>query len=131
MHMNYFSSTVDYNGDDLDNVCPDIVEGLFAGPVTYGLGELVPTCRIITMREHIDKAFQNWNGSVYWIQVCKIGMLTSPSFGGPPGTHWYQAYKDAGFDVEACSDNGSIIIQINGLNTTIRIQDMVVKQSTT
>ena len=28
MHMNYFSSTVDYNGDDLDNVCPDIVEGL-------------------------------------------------------------------------------------------------------
>ena len=32
MHMNYFSSTVDYNGDDLDNICPDIVEGLFADP---------------------------------------------------------------------------------------------------
>ena len=31
MHMNYFSSTVDYNGDDLDNVCPDIVEGLLLG----------------------------------------------------------------------------------------------------
>ena len=22
MHMNYFGSTVDYNGDDLDNICP-------------------------------------------------------------------------------------------------------------
>ena len=38
--MNYFGSTVDYNGDDLDNICPDIVEGIFAGPVTYGAGEL-------------------------------------------------------------------------------------------
>ena len=36
MHMNYFSSTVDYNEDDLDNVCPDIIEGLFAGPITSG-----------------------------------------------------------------------------------------------
>jgi hypothetical protein len=42
MHMNYFSSTVDYNGDDLDNICPDIVEGLFAGPVTYVGGEMDP-----------------------------------------------------------------------------------------
>ncbi|GIR77090.1 MAG: hypothetical protein CM15mP79_0270 [Methanobacteriota archaeon] len=31
MHMNY-PRTVDYNGDDLDNICPDIVEGLFADP---------------------------------------------------------------------------------------------------
>ena len=42
MHMNYFSSTVDYNEDDLDNVCPDIAEGLFAGPVTYIGGEMDP-----------------------------------------------------------------------------------------
>ncbi len=34
MHMNYFSSTVDYDSDDFDNVCPDIAEGLFAGPGT-------------------------------------------------------------------------------------------------
>ena len=27
MHMNYFSSTVDYDEDDLDNACP-IIEGL-------------------------------------------------------------------------------------------------------
>ena len=26
MHMNYFSSTVDYDSDDFDNVCPDIAE---------------------------------------------------------------------------------------------------------
>jgi len=39
MHMNYFSSTVDYNAeDDLDNICPDIIEGFFAGPVTYANG---------------------------------------------------------------------------------------------
>ena len=42
MHMNYFGSTVDYNEDDLDNVCPDIAEGLFAGPVTYVGGEMDP-----------------------------------------------------------------------------------------
>ena len=66
MHMNYFGSTVDYNGDDLDNICPDIVEGIFAGPVTYGLGELDPYMEnYYNERSHIDKAFQNWNGSIY------------------------------------------------------------------
>ncbi|MBI19082.1 MAG: hypothetical protein CMB73_00715 [Euryarchaeota archaeon] len=101
MHMNYFSSTVDYNGDDLDNVCPDIVEGLFAGPVTYGLGELDPYMQnYYDERSHIDKAFQNWNGSVYWIQGMQDWNVDPHQvFGGPPGTHWYQAYKDAGFDV--------------------------------
>ena len=69
MHMNYFSSTVDYNGDDLDNICPDIVEGLFAGPVTYVGGEMDPYMEnYYDERSHIDKAFQNWNGSVYWVQ---------------------------------------------------------------
>ena len=58
MHMNYFGSTVDYNGDDLDNICPDIVEGIFAGPVTYGLGELDPYMEnYYDERSHIDKAF--------------------------------------------------------------------------
>jgi predicted acyl esterase len=101
MHMNYFSSTVDYNGDDLDNICPDIVEGLFAGPVTYVGGEMDPyMANYYDERSHIDKAFQNWNGSVYWIQGMQDWNVDPHQvFGGPPGTVWYQAYEDAGFDV--------------------------------
>ena len=69
MHMNYFSSTVDYDQDDFDNICPDIVEGLFAGPVTYIGGEMDPYMQnYYNERSHIDKAFENWNGSIYWVQ---------------------------------------------------------------
>ncbi|DAC09596.1 MAG TPA: CocE/NonD family hydrolase, partial [Candidatus Poseidoniales archaeon] len=101
MHMNYFSSTVDYNGDDLDNICPDIVEGLFAGPVTYVAGEMDPYMEnYYDERSHIDKAFQNWNGSVYWIQGMQDWNVDPHQvFGGPSGTVWYQAYVDAGYDV--------------------------------
>lgn len=101
MHMNYFSSTVDYNGDDLDNICPDIVEGLFAGPVTYVGGEMDPyMANYYDERSHIDKAFQNWNGSVYWIQGMQDWNVDPHQvFGGPSGTVWYHAYEDAGFDV--------------------------------
>ena len=101
MHMNYFSSTVDYNEDDLDNVCPDIAEGLFAGPVTYIGGEMDPyMSNYYDERSHIDKAFQNWNGSVYWIQGMQDWNVDPHQvFGGPPGTHWYQAYVDAGYEV--------------------------------
>ena len=70
--MNYFGSTVDYNGDDLDNICPDIVE-IFAGPVTYGLGELDPYMENYYDEEAIStKLFQNWNGSIYWIQGMQV-----------------------------------------------------------
>tara|TARA_Y100001936_G_scaffold63738_1_gene62658 strand:+ start:310 stop:2112 length:1803 start_codon:yes stop_codon:yes gene_type:complete len=101
MHMNYFSSTVDYNQDDLDNVCPDIVEGMFAGPVTYIGGELDPyMANYYDERSHIDKAIQNWNGSVYWVQGMQDWNVDPHQvFGGPPGTNWYQAYVDAGFEV--------------------------------
>ena len=101
MHMNYFSSTVDYNQDDLDNVCPDIAEGLFAGPVTYIGGELDPyMANYYDERSHIDKAIQNWNGSVYWVQGMQDWNVDPHQvFGGPPGTNWYQAYVDAGFEV--------------------------------
>ena len=101
MHMNYFSSTVDYNGDDLDNICPDIVEGLFAGPVTYVGGEMDPyMANYYDERSHIDKAFQNWNGSVYWIQGMQDWNVDPHQvFGGPSGTVWYHAYEDAGYDV--------------------------------
>tara|TARA_Y100001970_G_C14256045_1_gene875479 strand:+ start:4777 stop:6561 length:1785 start_codon:yes stop_codon:yes gene_type:complete len=101
MHMNYFSSTVDYDGDDLDNICPDILEGLFAGPVTYIGGEMDPYMHnYYDERSHIDKAFQNWNGSVYWVQGMQDWNVDPHQvFGGPPGTNWYQAYVDAGFEV--------------------------------
>ena len=37
--------------------------------MTYGLGELDPYMQsYYDERSHIDKAFENWNGSVYWIQ---------------------------------------------------------------
>ena len=101
MHMNYFSSTVDYNAEDLDNICPDIVEGFFAGPVTYGLGELDPYMNnYYDEREHISKALTNYNGSVYWVQGMQDWNVDPHQvFGGPPGTVWYQDFIDAGFDV--------------------------------
>ena len=102
MHMNYFSSTVDYNADDLDNVCPDILEGLFAGPVTYGAGELDPYMdNYYSERSHIDKAFANWKGSVYWIQGLQDWNVDPHQvFSSPDGTPWYQRYQEAGFDVK-------------------------------
>ena len=101
MHMNYFGSTVDYNGDDLDNICPDILEGIFAGPVTYGMGELDPyMANYYDERSHIDKAFQNWNGSIYWIQGMQDWNVDPHQvFGGPSGTNWYLDYTAAGYDV--------------------------------
>ena len=103
MHMNYFSSTVDYNEDDFDNVCPDIAEGLFAGPVTYVAGEMDPYMdNYYDERSHIDKAFQNWNGSIYWVQGMQDWNVDPHQvFGGPLGTNWYQAYVDAGFEVRS------------------------------
>ena len=102
MHMNYFSSTVDYNADDLDNVCPDILEGLFAGPVTYGAGELDPYMEnYYGERSHIDKAFENWKGSVYWIQGLQDWNVDPHQvFSSPDGTPWYQIYQENGFDVK-------------------------------
>ena len=101
MHMNYFSSTVDYNEDDFDNICPDIVEGIFAGPVTYIAGEMDPYMEnYYDERSHIDKAFLNWNGSVYWVQGMQDWNVDPHQvFGGPPGTNWYQSYIDAGFEI--------------------------------
>jgi len=102
MHMIYFSSTVDYNQDDIDNICPDIAEGLVAGPITYGAGELDPYMQnYYNERSHIDKAFQNWKGSVYWIQGLQDWNVDPHQvFSSPDGTPWYQIYQDAGFDVK-------------------------------
>ena len=41
MHSNYGGSILDYDGDDLDNMCGDVL-GVLAEPMRYGLGELDP-----------------------------------------------------------------------------------------
>jgi len=95
MHMNYFSSTVDYNEDDFDNICPDIIEGFFAGPVTYGAGELDPyMANYYNEREHISKALENYKGSVYWVQGMQDWNV-DPHQVFP----WYQTFIDEGFEV--------------------------------
>mgnify|MGYP001574306150 CR=1 FL=1 len=95
MHMNYFSSTVDYNEDDFDNICPDIIEGFFAGPVTYGVGELDPyMANYYDEREHISKALENYKGSVYWVQGMQDWNV-DPHQVFP----WYQTFIDEGFEV--------------------------------
>ncbi|MBJ07882.1 MAG: hypothetical protein CMB60_02385 [Euryarchaeota archaeon] len=101
MHMNYFSSTVDYDADDLDNVCPDIAEGLFAGPVTYVGGEMDPYMEnYYDERSHIDKALGKWNGSIYWVQGMQDWNVDPHQvFGGPPGTNWYSDYVESGYEV--------------------------------
>ncbi|MAH98837.1 MAG: hypothetical protein CMA12_05780 [Euryarchaeota archaeon] len=101
MHMNYFSSTVDYDTDDFDNVCPDIAEGFFAGPVTYVGGEMDPYMEnYYDERSHIDKAFGKWNGSIYWVQGMQDWNVDPHQvFGGPPGTNWYSEYVEYGYEV--------------------------------
>ena len=101
MHMNYFSSTVDYDSDDFDNVCPDIAEGFFAGPVTYVGGEMDPYMEnYYDERSHIDKAFGKWNGSIYWVQGMQDWNVDPHQvFGGPPETNWYSDYVESGYEV--------------------------------
>jgi len=101
MHMNYFSSTVDYDSDDFDNVCPDIAEGFFAGPVTYVGGEMDPYMEnYYDERSHIDKAFEKWNGSIYWVQGMQDWNVDPHQvFGGPPETNWYSDYVESGYEV--------------------------------
>ena len=35
MHSNYGGRFTDYDGDDLDNLCGDVVEGFLAGPTLW------------------------------------------------------------------------------------------------
>ena len=99
MHSNYGSSILDYDGDDLDNMCSDVVEGFLAGPTRYGLGELDPSLdNYYDERSHIDKALGKYNGSIYWVQGCKIGMLTHTKYLAGSCTNWYQTYIDEGYE---------------------------------
>ena len=101
MHSNYGSSILDYDADDLDNMCSDVVEGFLAGPTRYGLGEFDPyMANYYDERSHIDKALGNYNGSIYWVQGMQDWNVDPHQvFGGPPGTNWYQTYIDSGYEV--------------------------------
>lgn len=101
MHSNYGGSILDYDSDDLDNMCGDVLEGFLAGPTRYGLGEADPYMdRYYDERSHIDKALGTYNGSIYWVQGMQDWNVDPHQvFGGPPGTNWYQAYIDAGYEV--------------------------------
>jgi len=101
MHSNYGSSILDYDDDDLDNMCSDVVEGFLAGPTRYGLGEMDPYMdNYYDERSHIDKALGKYNGSIYWVQGMQDWNVDPHQvFGGPPGTNWYQEYIDQGYEV--------------------------------
>jgi len=88
MHSNYGGSILDYDNDDLDNMCADVVEGFLAGPTRYGLGELDPYMdNYYDERSHIDKALGTYNGSIYWVQGLQDWNVDPHQvFGGPPGT---------------------------------------------
>ena len=101
MHSNYGGSILDYDDDDLDNLCGDVVEGFLAGPTRYGLGELDPYMdNYYDERSHIDKALGKYNGSIYWVQGLQDWNVDPHMvFGGPPGVNWYQEYIDNGYEV--------------------------------
>ena len=101
MHSNYGGSILDYDNDDLDNMCGDVLEGFLAGPTRYGLGELDPYMdNYYDERSHIDKALGLYNGSIYWVQGLQDWNVDPHQvFGGPPGINWYQAYIDEGYEV--------------------------------
>ena len=101
MHSNYGGSILDYDADDLDNLCGDVFEGFLAGPTRYGLGELDPYMdNYYDERSHIDKALGTYNGSIYWVQGLQDWNVDPHQvFGGPPGVNWYQEYIDNGYEV--------------------------------
>ena len=101
MHSNYGGSILDYDDDDLDNMCADVLEGFLAGPTRYGLGEMDPYMdNYYDERSHIDKALGKYNGSIYWVQGLQDWNVDPHQvFGGPPGINWYQEYIDNGYEV--------------------------------
>lgn len=101
MHSNYGGSILDYDSEDIDNMCGDVLEGFLAGPTRYGLGEMDPYMdNYYDERSHIDKALGKYNGSIYWVQGLQDWNVDPHQvFGGPPGINWYQEYIDNGYDV--------------------------------
>ena len=101
MHSNYGASILDYDSDDLDNMCADVLEGFLAGPTRYLAGEADPYMdNYYDERSHIDKALGKYEGSIYWVQGLQDWNVDPHQvFGGPPGTNWYQTYIDEGYEV--------------------------------
>lgn len=101
MHSNYGGSILDYDQDDVDNLCADVVEGFLAGPVTYVGGEMDPYMQnYYDERSHIDKALGVYNGSIYWVQGLQDWNVDPHQvFGGPSDINWYQEYIDNGYEV--------------------------------
>ena len=76
MHSNYGGSILDYDGDDLDNMCGDVLEGFLAGPTRYGLGELDLLRTTITTSEvTLTKHWASTMGASTGFKACKTGML--------------------------------------------------------
>ncbi len=101
MHSNYGGSILDYDLDDIDNMCGDVLEGFLAGPTRYLLGEYDPYMdSYYDERSHIDKALGKYNGSIYWVQGLQDWNVDPHQvFGGPPGVNWYQEYINNGYEV--------------------------------
>ena len=101
MHSNYGGSILDYDSDDIDNMCADVLEGFLAGPTRYVGGEMDPYMdNYYNERSHIDKALGTYNGSIYWVQGLQDWNVDPHQvFGGPAGTNWYQEYIDNGYEV--------------------------------
>ena len=78
-------------------------------------------------RSHIDKAFQNWNGSVYWVQGMRIGTSILTRCSAASGTVWYHAYEDAGYDVRGMLGQWEHNYPTSGANTTRRIRATAAK----
>ena len=92
MHSNYGGSILDYDADDLDNMCADVVEGFLAGPTRYGLGEWDPYMdNYYDERSHIDKALGTYNGSIYWVQGLRWITKTA--------LEWFGACRERGLHV--------------------------------
>ncbi|GIR77091.1 MAG: hypothetical protein CM15mP79_0280 [Methanobacteriota archaeon] len=83
--------------------------------MTYVGGEMDPYMEnYYDERSHIDKAFQNWNGSVYWVQGMQDWNVDPHQvFGGPSGTVWYHAYEDAGYDVRGMLGQWNTITRVS------------------
>jgi len=96
MHMNYFYNTVDGDGDDLDNACPDVVHGLYQGTFTYGAGELDPELNEYwAERSYLDRAYDNYEGSIYWVQGLQDLNVDSHMV-----FPHYERFQEGGFDVK-------------------------------
>ena len=98
------------------------MEGLFARPVTYGAGELDPCMsKYYDEISHIDKAFENWNECIDWIQGMQNWNVDPHQvFGGPIGVN-YQDYIDAGFEIRGMLGQWEHNYLINGQNIMPKI----------